>query len=163
MNLIPIESEIPKVGLGFGRIRFVRLFLKTAMERVEQKSTPTEFHDRIESGKKLFMYLVVLHEISRYLVTLLYLKDPDWRGGRLFFKYRGVMSFRILNNCTRRLHHRLSERVSQPGWSYILIQFEPRQHPVISKAAWYWTYSTLSMSGCKEIEESNILCDWGIW
>ena len=74
MNLIPIESEIPKIGLGFGRMRFVRFFLNTAMDRVELKSTPTKFQDRIESGKKLFMYLVVLQGISRYLVTSLYLK-----------------------------------------------------------------------------------------
>ena len=65
MNLITIESEIPKVGLGFGRIRFVRLFLKTAMERVEQKSTPTEFHDRIEAGKNclcIWWYCTRFHD-----------------------------------------------------------------------------------------------------
>ena len=77
MNLIPIESEMPKIDLGFGRMRFITFFLNMAIDRVEQKSTPTEFQDRIASGKKLFMYLVVLQEISRYLVTLLYLKEPD--------------------------------------------------------------------------------------
>ena len=68
MNLIPIESEMPKIDLGFGRMRFTTFFLNMAIERVEQKSTPTEFQDRIASGKKLFMYLVVHDTLLRYCI-----------------------------------------------------------------------------------------------
>ena len=67
-------------------------FLKMAMELAEQKVTAILFQDRIESGKKLFVYLVVLQKYSWYMVGPLSLREPLRCKGRFLPSRRHIVA-----------------------------------------------------------------------
>ena len=52
------------VDLGVGRITLKMFFLKVSIEGLDWKFMSVLFQDRVESGKKLYIYLSVLHDIS---------------------------------------------------------------------------------------------------
>ena len=83
-NFAPTGSWIPYIDLACGRTRLKIFFLKRLRDSDEQRSGPILFRDLIASGKKLFLNLTVVHNISCSLVLLSLLRDLPRNYGSLF-------------------------------------------------------------------------------
>ena len=62
---LPCGSCVPNVDFGIWRIRLKIFFLKVSNEGQDWKLMSMLLHDQVEFGKNLFMYLSVLHDISK--------------------------------------------------------------------------------------------------
>ena len=155
----PTGSCTPKILLGFGRKNDDTWSLRLSKDGRTSKYEITLFQDEIAWGKKLFMYLLVLHFILR---KTLYKKDLCI-GGSLSLRYDGALLFMILWIWKMRLHIRRSDKVSHPNSSLSLELFEPCHLPITARAAWYWTISNFSIRELKVGSWGGGLIDGGMW
>ena len=69
--LKPFGLKTPKTDLGIGRMRVFIFCLKIARDGLVRKSALRLFQERIESRKKLFLYLIDLQRILSWMLPFL--------------------------------------------------------------------------------------------
>ena len=92
----PNASCIPKVLLIFGRIKERRCDFRLVKVGISWKFEIILFHELVASGKKLFLYLEVLHLSSWKVLELLNLYNGLRCGGSLSLRWEGFLYFSIL-------------------------------------------------------------------
>ena len=82
----PTGSCIPKILLVLGRRKIFICFLRISKDGTSSKWLKKMFQEAIALGKKLFLYLFVLHIISRKVLRAFSLNKALQFGGSLPFR-----------------------------------------------------------------------------